>query len=123
MQALIAAGDQSVAFLAESLGWQPDAESRGQLAELIRALAHDDRAQWDEVAQEVQAAGPRFFTLAFAAVDRRRFAPNPHAWLGELFDAWTPSEDAGPEALREGRVVRILELIWTPAARQALLLE
>jgi hypothetical protein len=123
VQALVAAGEQSVAFLAARLRWGADPEGREQLAELIDALAHDDRAQWDEVAQETQTAGPRFFPVVFAAVDRRRFGPNPPAWLSELFDGWTPPKDAGPEALRESRAAYVLELIWSPAARQTLLFE
>jgi beta-lactamase regulating signal transducer with metallopeptidase domain/protocatechuate 3,4-dioxygenase beta subunit len=123
IQTLAAAGDQSVAFLAARLGWQPDAESRRQLAEMIGALAHNDRAQWDEVAQEIQAAGPHFFPAVFAAVDRRRFGPKPPPWLSEVFDGWTPPQDAGPEELREGRASHVLECVWTPTARQVLLFE
>ncbi len=122
-QALVAAGDQSVAFLAGKLGWQPDPEARDRFAELVAVLAHDDRTQWDEAAGEAQSAGPRFFPLVFAAVDRRRFGPSPPPWLSELFDGWSPPKDAGPEGLREGRAAHVLELIWSPAARQALLLE
>jgi len=122
VRSLVASGDQGAAFLIDKLGWEFDNDHREEVLFVTKVLEFDDRAHWQEAADEVRSLGPQTGPLVFSRVDRRRFGNNPPPWLVEVFDRWDPAERS-PEFLREARAAHVLELIWTDTSRRALLFE
>ncbi len=123
MRRLIGAGDTAVTFLAEKLGWAPDADLRAALAAVAEAFAFDDQANWRDALSICRDLGPRAEAMAAWHIDVRRAAGSLPPWLEEVMSLRTYKLETDPRRLRAGRGAWVLERIWSPAARKVLMLD
>lgn len=123
MDRLIAAADEAVAFLTAKLGWAETRDLRAELAAATEVFSRDERAEWTTALAICRDLGPRAEAVAAWYVDKRRAAGSLPPWFEQAMDLKNYPPETDPYRLREGRAVWVLERIWTPASRTALLLD